>query len=76
MALEAAQKIFGDHNIIYCRNLSQALEAVDVVVLLTIWEEFRKIPELFGNLKPQPLFIDGRRMLDKSCFNQYDGIGL
>lgn len=76
VALDAAQKILGNHNITYCRSLSKTLNAVDVVVLLTIWEEFRKLPELFGNLKSQPLFIDGRRMLDKGCFNRYDGIGL
>jgi UDPglucose 6-dehydrogenase/GDP-mannose 6-dehydrogenase len=76
VALDAAQKIFGNHNITYCRNLSQTLDAVDVVVLLTIWEEFRKLPELFGKLKPQPLFIDGRRMLDRNRFSRYDGIGL
>jgi UDPglucose 6-dehydrogenase/GDP-mannose 6-dehydrogenase len=76
VALDAARKVLGNNNITYCRNLSQTLNAVDVVVLLTIWEEFRQIPELFGNLRPQPLFIDGRRMLDKNSFSRYDGIGL
>ena len=75
-ALDAAQKVLGNNNITYFRNLSQTLHDVDVVVLLTCWEEFMKIPELFGNLKPQPLLIDGRRMLDKNSFSRYDGIGL
>ena len=76
VALDTARKVLGNNNITYCRNLRQTLEDVDVVVLLTCWEEFQQIPELFGNLKPQPLLIDGRRMLDKNCFSRYDGIGL
>ena len=76
VSLDAAQKIFGNNNITYCRSLSQTLTGVDVVVLLTVWEEFRQLPELFSDLKPQPLLIDGRRMLDKNSFSRYDGIGL
>jgi len=76
VALNAAQKVLGNNNITYCRNLSQTIEDVDVVVLLTCWEEFQQIPKLFDNLKPQPLLVDGRRMLDKSSFSRYDGIGL
>jgi UDPglucose 6-dehydrogenase/GDP-mannose 6-dehydrogenase len=75
-ALDHAQKVLGNNNITYCRNLRQTLDDVDVVVLLTCWEEFQRIPELFGNLTPQPLLIDGRRMLDKNSFSRYDGIGL
>jgi UDPglucose 6-dehydrogenase/GDP-mannose 6-dehydrogenase len=76
IALEAARKVLGNNNITYCRRLSQTVEDVDVVVLLTGWEEFKQIPELFTSLKKQPLLIDGRRMLDKNCFGRYDGIGL
>ena len=76
VALEAAKKILGKHNITYCKSLRQTLDDVDVVVLITRWEEFMQLPELFANLKPQPLLIDGRRVLDKNRFSRYDGIGL
>jgi UDPglucose 6-dehydrogenase/GDP-mannose 6-dehydrogenase len=76
VAQEAAKKILGNRNITYCETLSQALDDVDVVVLITGWEEFMQIPELFANLKAQPLLIDARRILDKNRFNRYDGIGL
>ena len=76
VAAEAAKEVLGNHNITYCPDLSQTMEDVDVVVLLTGWEEFTQIPELFDNLKSKPLFIDGRRMLDKKKFRRYDGIGL
>lgn len=76
VALDAAEKVLGNKNITYCRKLNQTLKDVDVVVLLTGWEEFKQIPEMFSSLKPQPLLIDGRRMLDKNRFSRYDGIGL
>jgi UDPglucose 6-dehydrogenase/GDP-mannose 6-dehydrogenase len=76
VALSAAREILGNHNISYCTNLNQTLDGVDVVILLTCWDEFMRLPELFENLMPQPLLIDGRRMLDKNNFSRYDGIGL
>ena len=76
VAGDAAQEVLGNKNITYCQNLRETLNAIDIAVLLTGWEEFEQIPELFAGLKPQPLLIDGRRMLDKNCFSRYDGIGL
>lgn len=76
VAKHEAQKLFGDHQIVYCDDLAQALQNVQAVVLLTRWEEFRRIPELLTHLDPQPLLIDGRRMLDKNSIARYDGIGL
>jgi len=76
VAKHEAQKLFGNHQIVYCDDLAQTLDNVEVVVLLTRWQEFRHIPELLTHLDPQPLFIDGRRMLDKNSIARYDGIGL
>ena len=76
MARHEARKLFGDHHIDYCDSLRQTLDDVHAVVLLTRWEEFEKIPELLVDLDPQPLFIDGRRMLDKTTISRYEGIGL
>ena len=71
-----AQKIFTNHQIQYCDTLHQTIDNVQAVVLLTRWEEFSKIPSLLADLKTQPLFVDGRRMLDKALIARYDGIGL
>ena len=73
--LDEARKIFGDA-IILCRELEQAVEDVEAIVLVTRWEEFEKVPELLTHLNPQPVFIDGRRMLDKHSIVRYEGIGL
>jgi len=76
VANREAEKALGNHNITYCDNLSQTIDGVQAVVLLTRWEEFRDIPRLLAGLDPQPLFIDGRRMLGKKSVARYEGIGL
>ncbi len=76
VARHEAEKIFGTNGIRYCDDLISTLEDADVVVLLTRWEEFGSVPELVSRLPRQPLFIDGRRMLDSRGFSNYEGIGL
>jgi UDPglucose 6-dehydrogenase/GDP-mannose 6-dehydrogenase len=76
VARDAAKKQFGDSQIRYCSTLQQSVEEVEAIVLLTRWEEFRKIPKILDDLDPKPLFVDGRRMLDKSGIARYEGIGL
>jgi UDPglucose 6-dehydrogenase/GDP-mannose 6-dehydrogenase len=71
-----ALKLFDNHDVVYCDSLHQAIEDVEVIVLVTRWEEFKQIPELLADLDPQPLLIDGRRMLDKGKIERYEGIGL
>jgi UDPglucose 6-dehydrogenase/GDP-mannose 6-dehydrogenase len=71
-----ARKLFGDDTIIFCDAINETIEDVDAILLLTRWEEFSGIPNLLADLEPKPLFIDGRRMLDKNEIEKYDGIGL
>ena len=77
IASHEARKIFGNHrSIAYCETLTQALEAVHGIVILTRWPDFNAIPDLIKDRDPQPIVIDGRRMLDKKRVAKYDGIGL
>jgi UDPglucose 6-dehydrogenase/GDP-mannose 6-dehydrogenase len=75
-AREEAREIFRGDSVQICDNLSDALSDAQAVVLVTRWEEFRGVPEMLRNRNPQPLFVDGRRMLDKKSFARYEGIGL
>ena len=76
VAQDEAKKLFGDNGITYCKTLSDAIAGVDAVILLTRWEEFRKLPDLLNKNDVPLLLIDGRRMLDKNHFERYAGIGL
>lgn len=75
VAAREARQIFGAEFPL-CENLADALHDCDAAVLLTRWREFEAIPALLEGMSPQPLFVDGRRMLDKTSIERYDGIGL
>lgn len=76
IARDEAEKLLGREGITYCGNLEEALQEVQAVLLLTRWPEFEKVPEIFQRYDPQPVLIDGRRMLDKHLIRKYEGIGL
>lgn len=76
VAKHEAQKLFGNNTIIFCDAINETIEDVDAILLLTRWDEFSGIPTLLADLEPKPLFIDGRRMLDKNKIEKYAGIGL
>lgn len=71
-----AAKVLGSKGIVYCRTLTDALEDVQAVLLMTRWDEFREVPDLLTHLDQQPLLIDGRRMFEKHSVQRYAGIGL
>ncbi len=74
-AKEEARKVLGEAGIRYFDRIEDALEDVDAVLLLTRWDEFRRLPDLLSDRKPQPLVIDGRRMLNPTALARYEGIG-
>ncbi len=76
VANQAARRILGESGIRYCDRLEDALREARAVILVTRWAEFQRVPEALRELNPTALFIDGRRMLDKSRFKNYSGIGL
>lgn len=76
IATHEARKLFGDTGITYHKELSDALAGVQAVVILTRWDELRRLPGMLVELEPQPLLVDGRRMLDRQSVARYEGIGL
>jgi UDPglucose 6-dehydrogenase/GDP-mannose 6-dehydrogenase len=76
VARAEAEKIFGGRRLRYCEQLDEALDGADAVVLLTRWPEFEKLPERLAGREPQPLVVDGRRMVDKKKFARYAGVGI
>jgi UDPglucose 6-dehydrogenase len=76
VANHEARKFFPDQKFALCDTLEETLKGVSAIVLVTRWEEFKIVPELLLKINPNAIFVDGRRMLDKNLFNQYEGIGL
>jgi|GEM_PF-82475 len=58
------------------RSLEEAVAGARGIVLVTRWGEFARLSELIDPLADPPVVVDGRRMLDKSRFKHYAGIGL
>lgn len=71
-----AEPIFSGTDIRFCESLREAVWGAQAVVLVTRWEEFKQLSDLLADMIPQPIVIDGRRMLDKHAFVRYEGIGL
>ena len=75
VATEEARKVFSSQELELSGSLSDALVKADAVVLVTRWDEFKNVPDLLKSRNPQPLFVDGRRLLDKATIERYEGIG-
>ncbi len=75
-AQQEARALFCGDSVRVCDTLAEAVSDAQAIVLVTRWDEFHRVPELLRQREPQPLFVDGRRMLDKSSFARYEGVGL
>jgi UDPglucose 6-dehydrogenase/GDP-mannose 6-dehydrogenase len=75
-ATTAARRRFVNDRVRVCAELSEAVQDVGAIVLTTKWDEFTRLPDLLRDRHPQPLVVDGRRMLDKRGVQRYEGIGL
>ena len=79
VATAVAKTIFNS-NIEYAKTAFECLKAADACLLITEWEEFKKLtPEDFTTRMKQPILIDGRRLFNPSVFRSkmtYVGIGL
>jgi len=74
-AMEEAAKVFKGQLIVLCNVLEEATKDVDAIVLVTRWEQFRRLPEILENQQTKPLVVDGRRFFDKRDIANYEGIG-
>ena len=57
-------------------TLAEAVADAEVVVLVTRWGAFTQLADLLRIRPHQPLVVDGRRVLNPSDFERYEGIGL
>jgi UDPglucose 6-dehydrogenase/GDP-mannose 6-dehydrogenase len=56
-------------------SLVEVVKDAEVVVHVTRWDEFRKLPEILRRLGRNPLVVDGRRNLGPSDYERYEGVG-
>jgi len=75
-AMEEAAKVFTGQSVAFCNTLEEVVQDVDAIVLVTRWEQFRRLPEILKRLQVQPLVVDGRRLIERSSIARYEGIGV
>lgn len=66
--------------IVLAKNVKEALNGADAVLIITAWEEYKKLKPIdFKNKMKKPIVIDGRRIFEKDIFEKegiiYKGIG-
>jgi UDPglucose 6-dehydrogenase len=74
VALGAVPSLWGDR-VASVEGLAEAVSEAEVVVLITRWDEYRRLPQILGAMDKPPLVVDGRRMLNASDYERYEGIG-
>ena len=70
------EAVDGLDEVTYTADLADAVKQADAVVIVTRWDDYRRLPELIGQLDPPPLVVDGRRTLERTSVPRYTGIGL
>lgn len=75
-ATAEARKVFAGRPVNLCDSLEEAVADAEAVLLVTRWDEFRRVPALIEGLEQPPVLVDGRRFLDKGSVARYEGIGL
>jgi UDPglucose 6-dehydrogenase/GDP-mannose 6-dehydrogenase len=70
-----AKKVLGDR-VAIVDSMKDCIDGAAAVVIVTRWDEFKQLPALLNQLNPLAVIVDGRRMLDKTSFPNYTGIGL
>ena len=79
VAMPTAKTIF-KNKIRYATSATECLENADCCILVTEWNEFKKLkPEDFTKNMKQPILIDGRRIYNPKVFSQklkFAAIGL
>lgn len=75
VARETAREAFAGVDIELVDSLDEAVRGAEALLLVTRWDEFHRLPELLRALDPEPVVVDGRRVLEPVRFGRYEGIG-
>lgn len=71
-ATENVKKIYP--NVIYKNDPAAAIEGADACLILTEWDEFRKLEDKDFALMKQRVIIEGRKVLDKNNVRDFEGV--
>jgi UDPglucose 6-dehydrogenase/GDP-mannose 6-dehydrogenase len=76
IAHESSAEFLEKFNVEFEPSLDRIAASSDVLVLVTRWGEYDRLPEILSALAQPPLLVDGRRVIDPDSVPRYAGIGL
>lgn len=71
-AMSNVEKIFPQIN--YSQSLSDALKDADACLVLTGWDEFKKLSDKDFEFMRNKIIIEGRKVLDKNKASDFEGV--
>jgi UDPglucose 6-dehydrogenase/GDP-mannose 6-dehydrogenase len=74
-AIEPARAALAGLDVRFEPDVARLVGQVDALVLITAWDEYRRLPELLAGMAAPPLVVDGRRFLPPDAVPRYAGIG-
>ncbi|MEM5871371.1 MAG: UDP-glucose/GDP-mannose dehydrogenase family protein [Candidatus Aenigmatarchaeota archaeon] len=71
-AMENMKRVFPQ--IYYAKNVNDAIENSDACLIVTDWEEFKKLTDKDFSKMKSKIILEGRKVLDKSRVSNFEGI--
>lgn len=75
VASDAATRLF-EGRVNVAPSLDDAVADVEAILLITRWDEYRRLENILASRESQPLLIDGRRLIRPDAVARYRGIGM
>jgi len=76
VATESAARVLPREGVRFARDLADAVAGAQAILLVTRWREFEALHEWVQRMQEPPVVVDGRRVLDRTRFARYEGIGV
>ena len=76
VSIPAARRSPWFPKVTYGKTLAATVRGCDIIMLVTAWDEFKRLPGLLRAARNQPVVVDGRGMLSKAKLTHYEAIGL
>jgi UDPglucose 6-dehydrogenase len=75
VAITSAQRVLGHLPVRFEPDLATAMTDADAIVIVTRWDDYKRVPALLADRAAAIPVIDGRRMLRPDSVDRYSGIG-
>jgi UDPglucose 6-dehydrogenase/GDP-mannose 6-dehydrogenase len=75
VAIKPAAQALAGLPVAFEPDLATAIRDVAGIVIVTRWADYDAVPALIEGRDPQPVVVDGRRMLAPSSIARYAGVG-